>query len=142
MGDYNYYLGSEDGKVYTYSGSYTSDDGQPISCSYYTKQLDFADQFPQYNNLFKTVYKTKLLFHDLSSDMTTTVAISTDGGSTWSYAQKIIGDGNSIPTSENFWMIKTGENFMFRITHSSDDKEFFWTGLEIDFLARGDYREL
>lgn len=142
MGDYNYYIASEEGKVYTYSGDYTSDDGQPIECQFVTKQLDFADQYPQYNNMFKTVYRVKMLFNDLSSDLTTSVHWSTDGGATWEADEKIIGSGNSIPTSENFWFIDTGADFMFKIVHSSDDGSILWTGLEIDFLPRGEYMEI
>ena len=141
MGDYNYYLGGEDGKVYVCSGDYASDNGKSITCSYLTKQLDFADKQPKYSNTFKTVHKVKLLFEDLSTNAGVTISVSTDGGSTWDTKYRLTGSGNSIPCSENFWFITTGESFMFKITHASDDKYFLWNGLEVDFLPRGDYFE-
>lgn len=141
MGDYNYYLGGEDGKVYTYSDDYLSDDGQPITCTYMTKQLDFVDQYKACNNKFKTIYKVKLLFEDLSADVDTIICVSLDGGATWSCQLRAIGSGDGIPCSENYWFIETSDNFMFKIIHSSDDKSFLWNGLEVDFLTRGDYME-
>ena len=142
MGDYNSYLADSTGKVYTYSGDYVSDDGQPILCQWVSKQTDFAEQHQDLINTFKTIYKAKLLFEDLSSDVNTTIYVSTDGGATWdTYDQRVIGSGNSIPTSENYWFIITGHDFMFKLEHSSADKEFIWNGIEADFLPRGEYFE-
>ena len=140
----NYYqfLGSINGKIYTYSGSYKSDDSTIATCKYHTKSLDFADIYEDCYDKWKTVYFVKLIYMDLSADTDVTVYISADGGETWNWMTKTLGNGDGTTKSAEYYFIKTGKHFCFKVEHASDDKEFCWVGLEVYFETAGEWFEV
>lgn len=141
------YIADDTGKVSTFSSEYLSDDNgtgdaSAISCQYLTKVLDFSDQAVEAAARFKTIYGIRLLYQDISTNAVVKCYISTDGGGTWTEISNTIGSSDNVPLSQNYFTIKTAENFQLKIYHSSTDKDIMLTGIEIDYLIRGDYRNL
>jgi hypothetical protein len=134
--DFRYYMGTDDGVVYTYDPSYLSDNGQTIISTWETIETDLG--MP---DTFKTVYKASLKYVDKSSALPISVDISNDGGVTWTGAFKTVGTGNKRTKSKDFWYVMSGEFLKFRVQTSSTDKNFQIIGLDIDFLPCGESME-
>jgi len=139
---YAYYLGDEDGKVYTYSGDYNGDNGDAITATYVSKVLDFADQLPQYNDKFKTVDAVKVYYVDLSADTTITVYLSNDAGNTFSSDSEVVGTGDGKIKSKLFHFIKTGQYFQLKISESSANKQFCVLGAELVVYPHGEWMDI
>ena len=140
--DFKYYLASSEGKIFTYSGDYLSDDGSVILSRWRSKTLDFADQIPDCSDGFKEVTGVKLIYKDLTTATNVTVYVSTDGGATWEHQTKSLGTGTGEILSANYHFIKTGEYFIFAIEHASTDKEFMWLRMEANVVPLGAYFEI
>ena len=140
--DFSYYMGSDDGKIYLTTDSQLGDDGRVITSEYISKTTDFSEANPEYAALYKTVYAVRLLYDDLSSGTSVAMSISTDGGSTWSDSTKSIGTGTLLPNTKDFYFIKTGRHFTFKIEHASATKEFKFLGMDIEFELAGTYFEI
>ena len=134
-----YYLGGDNGKVYAYSEDYTADGDYPINCSWISKITDFVDENPACDNKWKTVYKAKLLYEDVGSDVAVTVSTYTDSEDNWSDVSETFGENDTYTKSKNYYLIKTGRDFQFKIMHNSSDKTFIWLGLEVDYEIGGDW---
>lgn len=135
--DFKYYLASSEGKIFTYSGDYLSDDGSVILSRWRSKTLDFADQIPDCAGRFSELTGVRLVYKDLTTDTDVTISASTDGGATWDHQTKTLGTGSGRVLSDNFHFIKTGEFFIFAIEHASTDKEFMWLQMEASVVPLG-----
>lgn len=140
--DFKYYLASSEGKIFTYSGDYLSDDGSVILSRWRSKTLDFSDQLPQCLDRMKEVTGVKLIYKDITSSTNVTVYVSSDGGATWEHETKLLGTGTGEILSATYHFIKTGEYFIFAIEHASTDKEFMWLRMEADVVPLGPYIEI
>ncbi len=140
--DFKYYLASSEGKIFTYSGDYLSDDGSVILSRWRSKTLDFSDQLPQCLDKMKEVTGVKLIYKDITTSTNVTVYVSSDGGSTWEHETKSLGTGTGEILSATYHFIKTGEYFIFAIEHASTDKEFMWLRMEADVVPLGPYIEI
>ncbi len=138
---FGYYLGSYDGKVYFEDSDYKSDEGISIDAYWESKETDFAEESMDALDKFKTVFKVRLWYVDISSSSATVViSIKSDGGATWStITESVGGTGDDTTKSKDFYIIKTGHSFKFRIEHDSTDNEFQWTALECYYTLGGDY---
>ena len=136
-----YYLGSYNGKVYAEDSAYKSDDGTSIPCKWESKETDFAEEGMESHDKFKTIYKLRLWYMDISSiSVSVTISIKADGGSTWTPVTMTIGgSGDNTDKSKDFYIIKTGHSFRFRIENDSTDDEFQWSALEAYYTLGGDY---
>ena len=140
--DFKYYLASSEGKIFTYSGDYLSDDGSVILSRWRSKTLDFSDQIPQCLDRMKEVTGVKLIYKDITTSTNVTVYVSSDGGATWEHETKSLGTGTGEILSATYHFIKTGEYFIFAIEHASTDKEFMWLRMEADVVPLGPYIEI
>ncbi|KKN10426.1 hypothetical protein LCGC14_1036700 [marine sediment metagenome] len=140
--DFKYYLASSEGKIFTYSGDYLSDDGSVILSRWRSKTLDFSDQIPQCLDRMKEVTGVKLIYKDMTTSTNVTVYVSSDGGATWEHETKSLGTGTGEILSATYHFIKTGEYFIFAIEHASTDKEFMWLRMEADVVPLGPYIEI
>ena len=138
---FGYYFGSYDGKVYYEDSSYKSDDGTSIPARWESKETDFAEEGMDAHDKFKTIYKVRLWYVDISSIVApVTISIKADGGATWStIAENIGGSDNDTNKCKDFYIIKSGNSFKFRIEHDSTNNEFQWSALEVYYTLGGDY---
>ena len=92
---------------------------------------------------FKTIYKIRLWYVDISgSDLgcQVVIGVKSDGGTSWATVEENVGgSGDDTTKSKDFYIIKTGHSFKFRIEHDSTDNEFQWTALEVFYTLGGDY---
>lgn len=143
---YFVYFGDSDGKLYAFLESEEGDNARSIGAYWRSKRLDFTDQFPQYNNTWKTIDKVQLIYLDKITSTPVTIYISNDGGVTWTSRTRTLGTGNGkTKTADFFFMDKeviTGKYFNFKIECSSATKTFEWLGLEVTFIPRGEYFEV
>ena len=95
------------------------------------------DKIPECLDAFKTVTGVKLFYKDLTTTTPVTIYVSTDSGQTWEWVTKNLGTGSDAILSADFHFIKTGELFVFKIEHSSTDKEFMWLRAEIEVTPQG-----
>jgi len=136
--DYRFYLGSSLGYIYLFDKNYYSDNGNPITAYFTTKQTDFADQYPQYLKQYKTVDKVRLWYVDKTASTNVTIYISTDGGVTWASQMKSLGTGDGTNKYSDFYFIKSGSAFIFKVENASSTNEFQWASLEAYFYPSGD----
>jgi len=135
ISEYHYYLGAYDGGVYSDSSLYVSDDNLPIDAYYVTKQSDFADEYQICLGKFKTVYRVRLWYTDISSNTEVVVSVSIDGGESWSSRARSIGSGDGREKSAVFDFHLTSDTFKFKVQNFSAYKDFQWTALEVDFAV-------
>jgi hypothetical protein len=140
--DYGYYWGSEGGTIHRYLNTTYGDAGNAITSSWTSKVFDFSDMSAELANCRKTVYSVRLYYFDSASSVHTTIKVSTDGGATWTSRTKSIGTGNNREKTQDFDFILDGDNFQFKIEHSSADKTFQWTGMRVEFEPGGDSMDL
>jgi hypothetical protein len=138
---FGYYFGSYDGKVYFENSAYKSDEGTSIDAYWDSKETDFAEESMDALDKFKTIYKVRLWYVDISSTTATvTIKVKSDGGSSWTtITENVGGSGDDANKSKDFYIIKTGHSFKFRIEHDSTDNEFQWAALEVFYTLGGDY---
>jgi hypothetical protein len=138
---FRYYFGSYEGKVYAEESVYMADDDASIDAYWESKETDFAEESIDALDKFKTIYKVRLWYVDISSSSATVViSIKADGGTTWTtITESIGGTGDDTTKSKDFYIIKTGHSFRFRIEHNSIDNEFQWSALEVFYTLGGDY---
>jgi len=137
--DYQYYFGSFDGQVYTENKDYLSDDGNSIHTFLNLKQGDFADQDPSCLDQYKTVYGGRLWYVDVHAGATTTLQLSVDGGSTWTYITVNLGNGDGTTKSVDFHVILSGHTITPRLVNDSPDQDFQWIALQIYYKLSGEY---
>jgi len=138
---FRYYFGSYEGKVYGEESTYKSDDGTSIPARWESKETDFAEESIEALDKFKTIYKIRLLYVDISeAPAAVTISVKPDGGATWSTVTENVGGvGDDTNKNKDFYIIISGNSFKFRVEHDSDDNEFQWTGLEVDYTLGGGY---
>ena len=140
--DYGYYFGGFDGKIYHESEGYESDNGTAIGAIWYSKVTDFSDIDPEAISRFKTVYKARLFYVDKTAGTEVTFSVSNDGGTTWTPVSRNIGTGDGTTKSIEFFFIKTGDVFQFRIEHNATEGKFQWLNFEAFYSLGGDYFEI
>jgi hypothetical protein len=140
--DYGYYLGDFSGKVYYESDEYGSDNGTAINAYWLSKETDFSDIDEDAISNFKTVYKARLFYVDHTAGQTVTVSVSNDGGTTWTEVGRNIGTGDGTTKSADFFFIKTGDTFQFRVEHDNTEGKFQWLNLEVFYSVGGQYFEI
>jgi len=140
--DYQYYLGSYNGKVFAENKDYKSDAGQKINSYWLSKQTDFADEDITCLGKFKTVYGMQLWYKDIETDVPVTVGISTNGGVTWETQTKTFGTADDKEKTALYYFIVTGNIFQFKIQNDSDTKTFQWTALKALYTIGGDFFEI
>jgi hypothetical protein len=136
--EYAYYVGTVDGHVNRFSFDSLSDDGVSIKTSWRSKKLDFADQDPRSFGRWKTVYNVRLTYVDRGVHVVV-VFVSTDGGLTWETSSRSLGSDSETTKTADFYFIKTGKFFNFKVECSSTDSTFEWTGFEIEYESLGEY---
>ena len=140
--NYGYYYGSSDGKIYEYSADSQSDAGTNILAYWQSKRLDFADQYVEDIDRFKTVYKVQLKYVDLTADTPITVYVSGDGGVTWEYQYRTIGSGDEKTKTADFHFMLNAEMFTIKVESSSTDKKFQLLGIYVYYSPCGEYFEI
>ena len=140
--DYGYYLGGFDGKIYHENGGYDSDDGTAIDSIWLSKETDFSDIDPEALGKFKTVYKARLFYVDKTAGTTVTFSVSNDGGITWTGIGRNMGTGDGTTKSIEFFFIKTGDVFQFKLEHNATEGKFQWLNFEVLYSIGGDYFEI
>ena len=140
--DYGYYLGDFAGNVYYESDEYRSDNGTAISAYWLSKETDFSDIDDDAISNFKTVYKARLFYIDHTAGHTVTVSVSNDGGTTWTAAGRNIGTGDGTTKSADFFFIKTGDTFQFKVEHNNTEGKFQWLNMEVFYSVGGQYFEI
>jgi len=133
-----YYLGATLGKVYPYDKDYKGDADSDIVTYYQTKALDFADQYPQYMDTWKTIGKVYLDYLDLQ-ECDVTVSISMDNGTTWINSFQTLGDGSLTVKTARFDFLITGRFFVIKLSHTSNDRLFQWVRLKVEFDPHKDW---
>jgi hypothetical protein len=138
---FRYYFGSYEGKVYAEESVYKSDGDASIDAYWESKETDFAEEGMDSHDRFKTIYKVRLWYVDISDNPAPiTLSIKPDGGATWTtIAVNIGGTGDDTTKSKDFYIIKSGHSFKFRIEHNSVNNEFQWSALEVFYTLGGDY---
>ena len=136
--DFWHYFGDFNGNVYVESGQYKSDDGESIDSKWESKDLDFTDQNVGVLDMLKTIYKVRLWYVDKTSNASVQLSISTDGGATWKTKGKSIGTGDGATKNTEFFFVKSGEFFRFRVENDTDSDDFQWTGLEVFYTGAGE----
>ena len=140
--NYGYYFGDFSGKIYHESEEYGSDAGTAINAYWLSKETDFADIDGDALGRFKTVYKARLFYVDKTAGQSVAVSISTDGGTTWTDSGRNVGTGDDTVKSADFFFIKTGDVFQFKVNHDADSGKFQWINLEVFYSIGGDYFEV
>jgi hypothetical protein len=136
--DYAYYYGLSSGEVCLTSEDYQGDKGEVITATWISKVTDFSDQFPGWADKYKCVYSIKLIYEDLEAT-SITMFISGDGGNTWESSNSSVGSGDGKTKAKEFFFMKHGQYFQFKIIHASSSKSFKWLGLEVEIEEAGDY---
>ena len=141
--DYSYFLGTSDGELFLYDPAYKGDNSIAFSSSWRSKTTDFSEKYPDYIDMFKTVYGAELKYVDKDANTAITLYYSTDGGDTWtSGGTRTAGDGDGTTKRMKFYFIATGEFFDFKIEHASASNEFQWVELIVDFIPAGEIKEI
>jgi len=134
-----YYLGSAEGAIYPYHKNYRGDADADIEAYYQTKALDFADQYPQYIDTWKTVTRIYLDYIDLG-ECAITVSVSTDDGTTWTNSSRTLGNGSlTVKTARFDYIGVTGRFFSVKIANASNDRLFQITRLKVEFEPHSDW---
>jgi len=139
--NYKHYLGSSDGKAYEYDPAQTGDAGENIVVSWRTKTSDFSDQNPKALNHFKTVYRARVTYKDLTASTPIQLQYSTDGGYSWTAmtAQAAsFGDGDDSIDTAWFFTVVTDEYFDFRVISSSSSTDFQLLAFEVFYTIGGE----
>jgi hypothetical protein len=132
-----YYLGSDAGAVYPYDADFLGDDDADITSYYQSKALDFHDQHPEWASAWKTISRVYLDYVD-KGEIPITIWISTDNGSTWVSNDRTIGNGSHTVKTERFDFWVSGRFFIFKISHASNDRNFQWVRLKIEYFTQGE----
>jgi len=139
-----YYITDEDGEVYLF-GDYQGDGGNPITCYFRTKKLDFSDQFPELKDKWTSIDSVKVRYKDLSSSTPITVYISDDGGVTWVSRTRLLGTGDKKVKEAEFHFLDkeniTSQFFTLKIECVSSTHKFEIHGIKINGYVMGDYFE-
>ena len=139
---WKFYLTSANGKVYEVDSSYKTDDGKKAYSFWQSKTLDFSDQYPDMIDRFKAIYRMQLEYIDMFADTDVTIFLSNDGGETWKWKTKTLGNADGTTKTADYDFIMSGEHFIFRIGHSSATQRFIWTGMLVDFVPEGEWFEV
>ena len=137
--DYGYYLGDFSGNIYYENEVYGSDNGTAINAYWLSKETDFSDVDEDAISRFKTVYKARLFYVDRTAGTAVIVSASNDGGTTWTSVGRNIGTGDGTTKSVEFFFIKTGDVFQFKIDHNDTEGKFQWLNMEVFYSVGGDY---
>jgi hypothetical protein len=136
--DWKYYLGNSIGEVCPYAETYEGDGVADINAYYQTKALDFADQYPQFRDTWKTVRYVYLDYIDLQ-ECSVTLSLSTDNGTTWASSSKTLGDGDLTVKRARFDFNTSGRFFVIKLAHSSNDRLFQWVRMNVEFLTESEW---
>jgi hypothetical protein len=136
-----YFIGTAAGAVHKYGSTWHGDNGTAITARWESKDINFNDQHPQLIGKNKTVDRVWLKYLDRDT-VTVNVSLSADHGATWTTVSRSLGTGTGYPKESNFDFRKTGRMFRIRVEEASANKDFLWTGIEVEFGTAGDYFEL
>jgi len=137
--NWRYYLGSSVGGVHEHYGNYYGDAEADIDAYYQTKALDFADQFPDYADTYKSLTRIYLDYVDLI-ECPITVSVSTDNGSTWTSSYQTLGSGElTVKRARYDFAWVTGRFFVVKLSHSSNDRTFQFVKMAVEFEPHTDY---
>ena len=137
--DWAMFLGAGSGKVYDYSPDYLSDDGVAISSVWQSKQTDLADQYPEMADMWKNLWKIRLIYVDKTASTNVTVYVSVDGGENWSSRMQSLGTGDGTTKSADFFFMKPFEFLDVKVEHASDGNEFQWAGVYVYWTPAGEH---
>jgi hypothetical protein len=140
--DYGYYFGDFSGKIYYENEGYGADDGTAINAYWLSKETDFADIDQDALSNYKTVYKARLFYVDQTAGQSVTISVSNDGGTNWTAVGRNIGTGDNTVKSADFFFIKTGDVFQFKVNHNATTGKFQWLNLEVFYSIGGQYFEI
>jgi len=143
MGNYAYYLGDTNGKIFKFDSSYTADGTTAIATQCITRRLDFLDQLPELADRNKTIHGVKLTYVDKGA-ISVVVSVSSDGGTNWSTNTKTIGTvgADGVVKTKTFNFIETGQFFNVKIYHSATTGSLQWIQLEIELEDAGEHFEI
>ncbi len=140
--DHSYYLASSTGNIYTFGETQLSDAGMAVSSFWKSKRIDFADQHPDIIDKWKTLYKITVHYEDLSASTLIVLHVSTDGGANWTTSGKSVGTGAGTIKEKDFFFIKTGRMFNFKVESASTANYCKVIALEAEFDVGGEHFEV
>lgn len=140
--EYGYYFGDFRGKIYYEHEDYGSDDGTAINAYWLSKETDFSEFNKDALDKYKTVYGARLSYVDKTAGQSVIVSVSNDGGATWLPDGKNMGTGDGTTKSVDFFFVKTGNVFQFKIEHNATEGKFQWINLTGHYSIGGDYFEV
>jgi len=123
-----------------------TDEGNAFSAWWRSKDLDFLEQFPQYKDMWKTVYTVQVEYEDMTVNTPIVVGVSIDGGATYVSKTRLVGTGDGLIKTADFHFIDqesgiTGKLFVFKI-ECTGTTEFKFMGANVFFVPRGEYFEI
>ena len=136
---FGYYLAGQPGVTYHYDSSYKADNATAISCRWRSKRIDYADQDPESMGKWKTLFRVRVHYEDLSANTMLAIRVSTDGGATWVTQSAIVGTGDLTIKEVDFFFIKTGRMFNFELVSSSTSSLSKVIALEAEYEVGGEY---
>jgi len=131
--DFEYYLGSSAGMVYSYNEDEYGDSGTAINSYWKSKRIDFSDLYQQYLGTWKTIDYVNLTYVD-RGEHTVTISISTDGGVAWDNLTKTFGSDTGKLAEKSFHFYKSGRFFNFKVANNSSTEDFQWLRLTVHFV--------
>ena len=126
-----------------FSPSYLADVSTVIGCNWITPILDFSDQDPEAESRWKTVYKVRLTYKDLTADTLFTLygrMDGTDAFASWDTATVGTADGRVKTT--DFDIIQTGNFIQLNIAEFSTNKDVQIEKIELFYELGGEYYSL
>ena len=123
-----------------------TDEGNAFSAWWRSKDLDFLERFPQYKDMWKTVYTVQVEYEDMTVNTPMVVGVSIDGGATYVSKTRLVGTGDGLIKTADFHFIDqesgiTGKLFVFKI-ECTGTTEFKFMGANVFFVPRGEYFEI
>lgn len=115
-----------------------------VTCYFQSKDFDFSDQNPPFQNMTKTVDRVQLEYVDESASTPVSISLSVDGGLTWAgTASRTIGTGDGKTKVSDFWFLPiTGKFFRVKVESTSSAKAFCWTAVYLHYYVRGPHFEI
>jgi len=110
-----------------------------LTCYFQSKDFDFSDQEPGFQNLNKTVDRVQLEYVDESSTTPVSVSLSVNGGLTWAATTtRNLGSGTGLTKVADFWFLPvTGKFFRIKVESTSSSTKFCWTGAYAHYITNG-----
>jgi hypothetical protein len=130
-------VGSTDGTMNIIDNPFTSDKGRNIEMTVETKDFDFRGIEGVKPSDLKTLARVRLLYDDLGTAFSLELAISTDGGNTFSSAQTKTVGGDSKRRQVFFDTWVTAESFRLRFRKLTGNINPRYVEMGLQFIHRG-----